>query len=215
MEPTPFCASRGIVASEAYRTRMAQNGVGSIEPEEGLAALEQLLSAPVSQLVLAKAQPRVLEAMAVSQDQITIAAKYLPAAGDSLSPRTNRVFEPAAHDHEKAKEMERLMGQLLFVQLRGLGLFDEGQGPTTTWKQQVKIHSLYDRWLDESVRVLTREGFVAGAGVRYMLKDRSGANQGAPGPEGNRNKGEGVNNANLRPHGKPLDATLRTLHWII
>src|SRR5260370_25276030 len=102
-----YWGSRGIVASEAYRTRMAQNGVGSIEPEEGLAALEQLLSAPVSQLVLAKAQPRVLEAMAVSQDQITKAAKYLPAAGDSLSPRTNRVFEPAAHDHEKAKEMDR------------------------------------------------------------------------------------------------------------
>src|SRR5260370_7798455 len=168
MEPTPFCASRGIVASEAYRTRMAQNGVGSIEPEEGLGALEQLLSAPVSQLVLAKAQRRVLEAMAVSQDQISIGAKYLPAAGDSLSPRTNRVFEPAAHDHEKAKEMERLMGQLLFVQLRGLGLFDEGQGPTTTWKQQVKIHILYDRWLEESVRVLTREGFVACSGRPHL-----------------------------------------------
>src|SRR5260370_35719933 len=54
-----YWGSRGIVASEAYRTRMAQNGVGSIEPEEGLAALEQLLCAPVSQLVLAKSQPRV------------------------------------------------------------------------------------------------------------------------------------------------------------
>ncbi len=210
-----YWGSRGIVASEAYRTRMAQNGVGSIEPEEGLAALEQLLSAPVSQLVLAKAQPRVLEAMAVSQDQITIAAKYLPAAGDSLSPRTNRVFEPAAHDHEKAKEMERLMGQLLFVQLRGLGLFDEGQGPTTTWKQQVKIHSLYDRWLDESVRVLTREGFVAGAGGRYMLNDRSVADQAALWPEWNRKKGEWLNDASLRAHVKLVDATLRALPEIL
>ena len=60
-----YWGSRGIVASEAYRARMAQNGVGSIEPEEGMAALEQLLSAPMSQLALAKAQPRALEAIAV------------------------------------------------------------------------------------------------------------------------------------------------------
>ena len=47
-----YWGSRGIVASEAYRARMAQNGVGSIEPEEGMAVLEQLLSAPIPQLVL-------------------------------------------------------------------------------------------------------------------------------------------------------------------
>jgi NAD(P)-dependent dehydrogenase (short-subunit alcohol dehydrogenase family) len=49
-----YWGSVGIVASEGYRARMAQLGVGSIEPEEGMAALEHLLSSPMSQLVLVK-----------------------------------------------------------------------------------------------------------------------------------------------------------------
>jgi len=45
----------GIVSSPEYQERMQQAGIGSIEPEEGMAALNNLLNGPVDQIVLLKA----------------------------------------------------------------------------------------------------------------------------------------------------------------
>ena len=45
-----YWGSVGIVASEPYREQMAKQGLASIEPEEGMAALEKLMAAPVSTL---------------------------------------------------------------------------------------------------------------------------------------------------------------------
>jgi polyketide synthase PksN len=45
---------KGATASEIDRARMAQRGIGSIEPEEGMAALAHLLSSSVAQLALIK-----------------------------------------------------------------------------------------------------------------------------------------------------------------
>jgi polyketide synthase PksN len=53
-----YWGSVGIVASQTYRSRMAQLGVDSIEPEEGIAALSSLMSAPVPQLAFFKTQQR-------------------------------------------------------------------------------------------------------------------------------------------------------------
>ena len=44
----------GIVSARAYQERMAQAGVGSIEPDEGMAALESLLASPVDQMAFLK-----------------------------------------------------------------------------------------------------------------------------------------------------------------
>ncbi|MBZ5509455.1 MAG: SDR family NAD(P)-dependent oxidoreductase, partial [Acidobacteriia bacterium] len=211
-----YWGSRGIVASDAYRARMAQNGVGSIEPGEGLAALEQLLSAPIPQLALAKAQPRVLEAIAVLQDQITLAEKQLPALGDLLSVSTNRVLgEPAAQDLGNVKDMQRLMGQLLFDQLRVLGLFNKGQGPITAWKEQSKLPALYDRWLDESLRVLTREGYVTVANGRCTVSERSVPDRAALWSEWGTRKGEWLKDATLDAQVRMVDATLQALPEIL
>ena len=44
----------GIVSSPDYQERMQQAGIGSIEPEKGLAALDALLNGPLDQVVLMK-----------------------------------------------------------------------------------------------------------------------------------------------------------------
>jgi acyl transferase domain-containing protein len=49
-----YWGSVGVVASQEYRERMAQIGVGSIEPAEAMEALEHLLAGPVDQMVLLK-----------------------------------------------------------------------------------------------------------------------------------------------------------------
>lgn len=45
-----FWGSVGIVSDPSYVERMKQAGIGSIEPEEGMLLLEQMLNTPVSQL---------------------------------------------------------------------------------------------------------------------------------------------------------------------
>ena len=44
----------GIVSSPYYQERMRQAGIGSIEPEEGMTALDALLNGPMDQVVLMK-----------------------------------------------------------------------------------------------------------------------------------------------------------------
>ncbi|MCX8131566.1 MAG: SDR family NAD(P)-dependent oxidoreductase [Clostridia bacterium] len=49
-----YWGSVGIVASEDYQERMAQAGIGSIEPPEAMEALENLMSGPINQVALVK-----------------------------------------------------------------------------------------------------------------------------------------------------------------
>jgi NAD(P)-dependent dehydrogenase (short-subunit alcohol dehydrogenase family) len=68
-----YWGSVGIVASADYRERMAQQGIGSIEPEEAMRALEQLFAAPVLQLAFLKMQPPTLRTAQAAPAQIEIA----------------------------------------------------------------------------------------------------------------------------------------------
>src|SRR5947199_644412 len=49
-----YWGSVGVVAEPAYRERMAQAGLGSIEPAEAMEALEYLLAGPVDQMAVLK-----------------------------------------------------------------------------------------------------------------------------------------------------------------
>src|SRR3989440_5151733 len=49
-----YWGSVGVVASPEYRERMAQVGVGSLEPAEAMETLEELLAGPVDQMVVLK-----------------------------------------------------------------------------------------------------------------------------------------------------------------
>ncbi|PEP90921.1 hypothetical protein CN582_28290 [Bacillus wiedmannii] len=49
-----YWGSVGVVASKTYQKRMKQLGIGSIEPSEGMEALEALLAGPMDQISLMK-----------------------------------------------------------------------------------------------------------------------------------------------------------------
>jgi polyketide synthase PksN len=52
-----YWSHAGVVSSPDYQERMRQAGIGSIEPEEGMAALDALLNGPMDQVVLMKITP--------------------------------------------------------------------------------------------------------------------------------------------------------------
>jgi len=143
----------GTVASEGYRTRMAQLGFGSIEPEEGMAALGRLLGGPLSQTVFLK----TIKSQALPAERLTQAEGQAPSRIHSLSPRTQRTLAPQAAP-EAVEAFQRMLGQLLFVQLRSMGLC--AATSIAAWRQQVNLPALYGRWLDESLRVLADQGYL-------------------------------------------------------
>jgi polyketide synthase PksM len=74
-----YWGSVGIVASTAYRERMAREGIGSIEPAEGMAALEFLLSSPFDRLALMKvADPGCIGALDMAQSLTAMAVEAGP-----------------------------------------------------------------------------------------------------------------------------------------
>jgi acyl transferase domain-containing protein/acyl carrier protein len=61
----------GAVASDAYRRRMAERGIGSIEPAEGMAIVERALSSRAAQLLVIKAEPAARTALGIATDAAT------------------------------------------------------------------------------------------------------------------------------------------------
>lgn len=120
-----YWGSVGAVASREYSERMANRGIGSIEPPEAMAALESLLAGPVNQMALVRtANPGTMEMIDVRQ-----AASVYSAQGDA-SPGAG-IFHHMADDIQEgqtrqakalsspaARELEQLIARLLLKQLR-------------------------------------------------------------------------------------------------
>jgi len=77
-----YWGSVGVVSNRAYQNRMAAMGVGSIEPAEGFAAVEQFLVTPIHQLALVKSSHSVdesVESTASTPNRVILAAQAAPA----------------------------------------------------------------------------------------------------------------------------------------
>ena len=82
-----YWGSIGIVKDAFYRERMAAAGIGSIEPEDGMAALHTLLNGPWHQLALVKTlKPQAIQAMeAVNLDVwLTVNPETAPVDVEAL-----------------------------------------------------------------------------------------------------------------------------------
>ncbi len=62
-----YWGSVGVVASDRYRTALAEQGMGSIEVSEGMEAVERILAHGVPQLAVVKASASLLQELGVDQ----------------------------------------------------------------------------------------------------------------------------------------------------
>ncbi|MEX3547625.1 MAG: amino acid adenylation domain-containing protein [Burkholderia sp.] len=129
-----YWGSVGIVSHANYQARMRRAGIGSIEPAEGMQALEVLLRAPVPQLGFVKTRA------AASGDSVRQYADTIPA----VAARVVLDTPPAVPRREDLlfadQRLESLVRSLLARQLEALG--------------ERPVLPLYTRWLAESRRVL-------------------------------------------------------------
>jgi polyketide synthase PksN len=92
-----YWGNAGIVATPEYRERMERAGIGSIEPGEGMAALETLLAGPLDQIVLVKTtKPQALGAMSLPlepEEWIDAYPESLPSKICSIKERMKAIWE--------------------------------------------------------------------------------------------------------------------------
>ncbi len=157
----------GIVTDAAYQKRMAEGGLGSIEPDEGMAAVDALLRGAPEQLILLKTTvPEVAEAMCVPET-VQFYPPTLPACHERFPKRL-----PQRHDDIQAihaamgpdlEAMNTLYLELLGATLVSLGLF--GANPPT-------LPALYQRWFAESINLLQQHELLHGEPGAWTPSER-------------------------------------------
>ncbi|MGJ7907985.1 SDR family NAD(P)-dependent oxidoreductase [Actinopolyspora sp. H202] len=148
-----YWGSVGVVATDGYHRRMAHSGIGSIEPAEGMAALDLLLSGPYHQLVVEKT---------------TAAQRTVEVAEPAPDSVHGRQLQRVLDDSGSARGFDdALLCELLLVQLRTLGMSEEGV-TADDLGAVLKPGDGYDRWLETSLRTLTEHGYLASGSERYI-----------------------------------------------
>ena len=163
-----FWGTVGTVSSDYYRQRMQQAGIGSIEPDEGLRALEALFSSSVPQLaVVTTLAPQALAALSAEayvQALPATAAGSPPAASDRVEAIPAELIADGAARAWQAEFHEQQL-LLLYAQLQRLGLFDmplplPATASVRRWFTASGMRAFYERWIVHSVRVLTEAGLL-------------------------------------------------------
>ena len=141
----------GVVASADYHRRMALKGIGSIEPREGMAALDVLLGG--------------------AYDELAVEKLTTPPPAGEHDELVQRVLE----DSGTARGFDDvLLCELLLTQLLAWGLRAGGDDDTV-----VGLHGgpraggNYDRWLDESLRLLAAHGYLEAGSEGYSLTGKA------------------------------------------
>jgi polyketide synthase PksM len=136
-----YWGSVGIVADEEHKKRMARMGAASIEPEEGMAALQSFVNSDASQIALVKL---LAEATEVGPAE---ALTCYPKAAPSILPKV-RVTPPSVEPLEAdtpAPEMLQTVTEILASSLESVG-----------WK--VSAAPYFERWLCSTMDYLKQQG---------------------------------------------------------
>ncbi|MCP5003643.1 MAG: SDR family NAD(P)-dependent oxidoreductase, partial [Planctomycetes bacterium] len=157
-----YWGSVGIVTDDAYRERMACAGIGSIEPEEGMMALEELLNGALDQTVLIK----TLNADVIQGLNTMSTSEWLTSYSGAI-PAIIHDLQEAITDNDQAiqavdiviatagqhnQEMDDILQKLLLSRLQTMGVFKENVISSDIF--QNIIDNRYKRWMEESIAVL-------------------------------------------------------------
>ncbi|TQS00534.1 SDR family NAD(P)-dependent oxidoreductase [Paenibacillus ottowii] len=145
-------------------SRLAQIGVGLIEPQEGMEALETLLASPLDQMGLMKTTKH-LELEGTNPAEVIDLYPHNTDFKDIqeniaavIKSKARFAEEYAAEDAGslQERELELLLGKLLQEQLLSMGLSGTDRQSVDEFKQKHQLPELYGKWLGESVKILAR-----------------------------------------------------------
>ena len=145
-----YWGSAGIVTDELYQKRMTRLGIGSIEAEEGLPALERLIGGQLDQVAFLKTlRADVLQDLSLNglTERVTVYSRSIPEVLGVSSPLDSKAQAALSAAPRLPKGLEALLLSLLSSQLNQLGLIDDSSASAST---QASIDPRYRDWLRES-----------------------------------------------------------------
>ncbi|WP_439896702.1 thioester reductase domain-containing protein [Burkholderia ubonensis] len=170
-----YWGQTGVVASDAYRRRMAALGIGSIEPAAAMAVVDALLVASVDQVGYLKTIARA----AVPTLAPALAARIAPpteALADTPPPRVDATGDSPQWQHALAL-LDRAIALRLFAELGAMHVFGAGDGSGGTRfdldaaLRAGRIAPAYRRWLAHALTLIARHGHIAWDGRTGRIAD--------------------------------------------
>lgn len=214
-----YWGGSGAVASKEYRDRMAQAGVGSLDPGEAMEALEALLAGPLDQIALwknaATSSPPIFETDA--EQVITVYPESAPSIIEAVQGRMpvpgERAAAMKADMGRNKEELEAFLCRLLAAQMQAAGLLTDSPRHLSDLTREAGVRDLYGSWVEESMRVLTEELYVQRDGE--LCSVAAAIDEKAVWNEWEEKKRVWMETPDLKAHVLLADATLRSLPDIL
>jgi hypothetical protein len=164
-----YWGSVGIVAGAEYRDRMTQAGVGSIEPREGMLALEQLLASPLPQVALVKTITAAATATLLQPgERVRLTVREAPSILGTLGSANTGPIEPV-DDGRTQGEFDQLVAKLLLAQMNSVGAF-AGEG-IEAWRRKLGPSDLNESWIEETLGALAGQGYISRTNDGWKLEE--------------------------------------------
>ncbi len=205
-----------VANDENFVQLFDQIGLGLISSKDGMEALEILLSGPIDQMALINTtRPVAIENMR-SDESIEVYPENRSFNVPNLQLHIPRKgFEDAYTNHVKSIGIDTLLCKLLFAQLNTLGLFADQKFTAATLMEKYKLRSLYAKWLEESLAVLTRNQYLRQEGDVYSVINAPLLDLNELWKEWDKQKAASQADSNLKAMVNLVDATVRVLPEIL
>ncbi|UZW58492.1 SDR family NAD(P)-dependent oxidoreductase [Lysobacter enzymogenes] len=197
-----YWGSVGFAAiSSGYRNWIAQAGMGSVEPAEGMAALERLLAGPLRQFAFLKTRREdALTGVQFSDDRLWRVGATAPVV--PLDAPVD--LDPAGLAGQGLPaRFEGLLLELLRHELDALGVF----AAATAQAREALIAPQYRAWLRHTLDLLAEHGLAVRRGEAWHAAGPASS----PWQEWERNAPQWLDSAELAAPVRLAEATLREL----
>jgi len=214
-----YWGSVGIVATKEYKEKMEKIGFGSIDPHEGMAAMELFMTVPNTQMVIMKStKKRALSGIADNE-----VIKILPVNNNinqssvsaGIPKQTAFIKRISTQELPYKDNIEKLLCKLLWSQLQSAGCFKETTTDLATIKNTLKLLDKYERWLYECIMALERHHYIVREGKDLKITDTAAVTVDSVWSEWEKAKQAWIKLPGLKAQVVLVESTLKSLLPII
>ncbi|MCB0193852.1 MAG: SDR family NAD(P)-dependent oxidoreductase, partial [Anaerolineae bacterium] len=165
-----YWGSVGVVATAAYRQRLAEQGIRSIEVDAGLATIDRIMAGPIDQVAALKADQAVLKELGVMFEHRieVVQAKHASIMKGAMEQLTANLPTLALdqtalkQEHTGFELLEALARTSLLQAFQHLGVFQSVGEIYSRQKlaRQLKLLPKYQQFYDACLSILTEAGYL-------------------------------------------------------
>ncbi|GAE05097.1 malonyl CoA-acyl carrier protein transacylase [Paenibacillus sp. JCM 10914] len=214
-----YWSSADAAASEDVQ-QLSRIGLGLITPEDGMKAVELLISNPIHQMaMITTTKPLLVEGMN-PKERFEILPEHVPPTIHSVNFKGDN---PAAgyqtsflnEGQSLDREMMDLLSRMLLGELTAMGLLKSGIKAAGNGNARKGLAPMYERWLEESRRVLVQNHLLYQDGETYTLVNSASADKDSLWQEWELRKNEWLADPSLKAWMTLAEAVLRVLPDIL